>query len=604
MFSGIQRNILAVIASLYITGCNTGLIDKSNNTQKAEQLKTILISEISNQSKRTPDWIELYNPNNSVVDLSGYIVRDNSDKHSYVIPSGTMLQASQYLVISQDKKGKVGFSFNLGSKDSVRLYTPNNSLIDSTSWMINQIPVNGSWARYPSINSQFIAINLATKGAQNSRKQEHNRLAHIRNKYPHYIYNPEHSSDEIFNQKKLQRYDLYLDDSSLEYLNSDPAAESYVEGALLHNGKLLSAVGIRYKGSLGTFKGCVSGKNPAQPSGEKTCDKLSMKVKVNWKNKNNLFYGLTKLQFHSQNNDPSMMHERLGYWLFNKFGVQAPRSVHAKLYINGKYNGLFALTEQIDNQFLRHNFTNHNGNLYKSVWPVDSKGRSTDTSLISSSLKNNNNKANIDNFIAFSKAVEKFDQDKVQVDKAMNSWFDIDTLMRTLVVDRAIAADDGIFHWYCYNTCFNHNFYFYQESKNNKIQLIPWDLDMAFENLGEPKNPYTHIEDKWNVIRNECKPYEFGIYSRRQRSAACDKLIQAFTIYENQFNQLKNQFEKKLFNSDNIEHLIMQWSQQLEASVIEASKVSNNPKLVRNWQQAVIKLKNDINNNLKNKASH
>ena len=37
-------------------------------------------------------------------------------------------------------------------------------------------------------------------------------------------------------------------------------------------------------------------------------------------------------------------------------GVAAPRSVHARLVINGELSGLYALTEQIDENFIRQNF--------------------------------------------------------------------------------------------------------------------------------------------------------------------------------------------------------------------------------------------------------
>ena len=101
------------------------------------------------------------------------------------------------------------------------------------------------------------------------------------------------------------------------------------------------------------------------------------------------FYDLTKLQFHSQNNDPSQMRERLGYWFFRNMGVPAPRSVHAKLIINNTYLGLFALTEQIDGNFTRHNFDEPNGNLYKEVWPITEKGEVQNDKALLKGLKTN-----------------------------------------------------------------------------------------------------------------------------------------------------------------------------------------------------------------------
>ena len=132
------------------------------------------------------------------------------------------------------------------------------------------------------------------------------------------------SSDYIFNQDSLFTFELNIPGSSLTKINSDPAAEAYVEGSLTFKGETLSPVGIRYKGSIGGFVGCVSGSDWSNPSGFKTCTKLSMKIKINWNGSGSKFYGLKKLQFHSQNLDPSQMRDRLGYWLFQRNGGPCP----------------------------------------------------------------------------------------------------------------------------------------------------------------------------------------------------------------------------------------------------------------------------------------
>ena len=52
-------------------------------------------------------------------------------------------------------------------------------------------------------------------------------------------------------------------------------------------------------------------------------------------------------------------------------------------------------------------------------------------------------------------------------------------------MDRRIANDDGFLHFYLTENgnYENHNFYWYEDPINNNFQLIPWDLDNAFENL-------------------------------------------------------------------------------------------------------------------------
>ena len=99
-------------------------------------------------------------------------------------------------------------------------------------------------------------------------------------------------SDSIFNQKNLPTFEINLPEGALAYINSDPAAEEYVEASLTYNGETISPIGIRYKGSIGAFVGGVSGPDWANPSGHKTATKLSMKFKIDWKGYNSTFYNL------------------------------------------------------------------------------------------------------------------------------------------------------------------------------------------------------------------------------------------------------------------------------------------------------------------------
>ena len=145
------------------------------------------------------------------------------------------------------------------------------------------------------------------------------------------------SSDFIFYQNELRTFELKLSEKNLNKIDNDPTAEQYVEGMMIFEGDTISPIGIRYKGSVGAWVGCVDGDIWFEPSGRKICTKLSTKVKINWKGRDERFYGLKKLQFHAQNLDPTLMHERLGYWLFRSMGVEAPRSVHARLVINGEF---------------------------------------------------------------------------------------------------------------------------------------------------------------------------------------------------------------------------------------------------------------------------
>ncbi|MEK9612686.1 MAG: hypothetical protein VW080_02020, partial [Flavobacteriaceae bacterium] len=61
-----------------------------------------------------------------------------------------------------------------------------------------------------------------------------------------YIEDDNHSSDYIFSQEKVHRFDLYITDENLKILDNDPAAEKYVSASLVFENQHIENVGIRY----------------------------------------------------------------------------------------------------------------------------------------------------------------------------------------------------------------------------------------------------------------------------------------------------------------------------------------------------------------------
>ncbi|MFD2675242.1 lamin tail domain-containing protein [Gulosibacter bifidus] len=97
---------------------------------------TVQINEAESNGGTPGDWIELHNTGAEAVDLSGYILRDNDDAHTYVIPDGTTIEAGGFLVFDElDKAGNGHFDFGLGKEDTVRFYTPDGTLVDELAWV-------------------------------------------------------------------------------------------------------------------------------------------------------------------------------------------------------------------------------------------------------------------------------------------------------------------------------------------------------------------------------------------------------------------------------------------------------------------------------------
>ena len=402
------------------------------------------------------------------------------------------------------------------------------------------------------------------------------------------------NSDYIFEQSSLHTFELTIPQTNYNQINNDPAAEEYVEGSLSFDGETLSPVGIRYKGSIGAYVNCLSGNDWSNPSGEKTCTKLSMKIKINWNGSAQKFYGLKKLQLHAMNLDPTQMRDRLAYHLFAEMGIPSPRAVHARLKINGEYIGLFILVEQIDNRFAKYHFDEGDGNIYKEVWPINEDGQVQSNLTYQRALKTNEDDSQdfeLMNGFANDISSSTLENRKSMVEK----WMNVDEIISYAVVDRTIRADDGPFHWYCGSgSCSNHNYYWYEDPSTQKFHLIPWDFDNAFENIINNANPVTPIKDGWGIISNNCQPFPYGILFASQRSAACDKLTAAWVAFDELYVTKRNEFIQGPFSQANTNLLLDTWSTQIESSTDEANILYDDAISVGGWNKAVVQLKNKL----------
>ena len=384
------------------------------------------------------------------------------------------------------------------------------------------------------------------------------------------------NSGYVYNQEKVRTYELLIKNDDLSKLDSDPAKEEYVEAALIFEGDTISPVGVRYKGSIGAFAGCLSNPDWGHPSGQKICEKLSMQVKINWKDRKERFFDLNKLQFHSQNYDKSQLRERLAYWIFAEMGVAAPRSVHARLLINNKYSGLYGLTEEIDNRFAEYFYKEGKGDIYKEVWPVKANGEPESDNAFIEALKTNEEKPDVNLIKEFGQAIAASNASTRQ--EVIRKYMNINEIMSYIVVDRAIRHDDGPFHWYCsndgVNSCINHNYYWFEDKKNRKMHLIPWDMDGTFEHVIRNANDHTALADKWGETSNKCLPFKIGSGSR-QRSAACEKLTAAWVSFGLEYNTVKADFQHNFVANNKILSRLDVWAKQIEPFITEADNIHN-----------------------------
>jgi hypothetical protein len=388
---------------------------------------------------------------------------------------------------------------------------------------------------------------------------------------------PEDDAVYLFDEAVLRDYELIVDEADWAWLNENPLLEEYVPATLIFEGQEYGPIGVRYKGEYGTLDLCVEG-------GEIICSKLSIKLKFNEYDEEGRFYGVKRLNFHGMMYDDSQLRDRLAYTLYGEMDVFAPRSVSGRLTINGEFMGLYAVVEQVDGRFTRARFPDGGeGNLYKEVWPV----HVTEAPYISALKTNEDEEPSAERMVRFASDLLAAEDDTFE--STLSSWMDVDMLMRQMAVDRAIDHWDGIVGWYCLGAfCFNHNYYWYEETNRDQVWLIPWDMDNTFQNPS-PIREFYGMPD-WNEDPQNCTsiPVFFGIYGL---PPSCDDLIHRMaTVLWDRYVEETQVLLDGPFSVAAMEEKLNRWAEQIAETVTEDD---NGPGQTL-WLSAVEQLRIDI----------
>jgi len=122
-------------------------------------LPDVRINEIESDGE-SGDWVEFVNFGDSAVGLSGFQVRGGNDARSYTVPSGTMIQPGEFLVLTASLLG-----FGLESSDAVRLFLPGGTIVvDQYAWTAHAAT---TWGRCPDGAGPFTLTLTPTKGTAN-----------------------------------------------------------------------------------------------------------------------------------------------------------------------------------------------------------------------------------------------------------------------------------------------------------------------------------------------------------------------------------------------------------------------------------------------------
>lgn len=419
--------------------------------------------------------------------------------------------------------------------------------------------------------------------------------------------------ENVFDENTIQSYHLTFSDEeyaklmdmSTLLLNPYTVNEDrYVKASLRVGDKEFSSIGVRFKGQFSLW-GCVdmatgTRKVRIEPAFRDidVCQRFSLKLDLDRYDDGARLDGLKKLNLHAMAADPSKMRERLGYSLYRDMDVLAPRAVHARVYINGKYHGLFAAVEEVDGRFTASRFpASGDGNLYKEIWPA---AHITESAAIEA-LRTNDDPgvADVSDFLAFKDAVAT--STEADFSTKMGPHLDFDYLARYIVVNRAINDFDGVMAFY-YGwgpPPANHNLFWYHDTESGRFMLIPWDLDKTFwypePNFWSDNAPNgLNVVPNWNVITKNCDGYTawFDNLGNPYQMMAldCDSLMRFLRgkIYERQ-KALVESFISGAFSEQRVKAKLDAWQTQIAGAIEDDPLVDS-----AHWRASVTALLADL----------
>ena len=271
---------------------------------------------------------------------------------------------------------------------------------------------------------------------------------------------------QLFDDSYVHEVWLSMHSGDWDLLQKRYMENTYYPADVAWNSVVVRNAGIRSRGS--------GSRDPRKPS---------LKIDFDRYVTDQAFAGLKGLDLDNFRQDAGMLKEPVTMQLFRKMGVAAPRVVHARVYINNNYLGLYAVVETLDKRFLKTALDENDGYLYEFEWASDFRMQwlGPDLSRYAGMFKPKTHETDtpevlfepIENMI---EAVNRSPRDTWE--QVATRFFDFDMMLAYLAVEMFLSDHDGLVGDWGMN-----NFYFYRFEDSERFQFIPWDKDYNFHEV-------------------------------------------------------------------------------------------------------------------------
>jgi spore coat protein CotH len=273
---------------------------------------------------------------------------------------------------------------------------------------------------------------------------------------------------ELFDVNTLQEIRLSVNSRDLRALRERFAQNTYYTADLTWRNVKVRNVGIRSRG-LGSRNGT----------------KLGLRIDMAHYTTGQTLAGLSTIVLDNLWQDDAMIRERLAFTMFERMGLPAPRESYCRLFINNEYQGLYAITEEIDGDFARRVTGETDGTVfeyhYVRDWRLEDLG---DVANYRPLFEARTHRLDADSTLynPLQELVREVNgPDDAVWRERVEQYIDLNQFMTHAGVEAFIAENDGILGYAGMN-----NFYVYRQQGTKKHRIFPWDKDNAFLSVDGP----------------------------------------------------------------------------------------------------------------------
>jgi hypothetical protein len=331
----------------------TAVVDPSVDGQLSinEIMADNVLTTKDDQGAPSP-WFELYNPTAQDIPIGGYGITDDfASPKKAVLPAATVIPANGFLVLWADGNASAGpthVSVLLSAKGgALGLARPDGTFIDRLTYGAQVTDMSA--AREPDGSTNWVPAEwTVSPGAANPTGSGQPLVAQTDADPPETIAAAGDVSDRVLGYDVMPQFELQISDDNVASLRSSP--DTWVPATLVFQGRSYGPIGVNLKGTASFM----------------TIDqKPGFRVNINKFTKGAKFFGIKEFLLNNMATDPSMIHERLAYWIVRQMGgVPASRCNHAWVTLNGQPLGLYATVEEPRSQLMAYYFTDPTGGVF------------------------------------------------------------------------------------------------------------------------------------------------------------------------------------------------------------------------------------------------